>query len=243
MPESLYDDPGLYDLVMGHNPQMVAFYTEQVRRPGLRVLDLGCGTGRFSLPMAAAGGVVTGLDIAPGMLARARQAAEAAGLAIDFRVGDMRNFAFAEPFDVITIAANSLLHMTGPGELRRVFDCARRHLAPGGRLVFDIFVPSIGLLAASDGPRQPLGVFGEISIEEALDYDPIAQVLQSDWYWSRPDAPEFRVTRLAMRQVFPEEVPLLAELAGLKIMARYGDFDASPFRAGSRRQVCVLAAA
>ncbi|WP_423065656.1 class I SAM-dependent methyltransferase [Devosia sp. CN2-171] len=244
--DSLYDDADLYDLVAPRDDEMERFYVEAAGGPGRTVLELACGSGRITAPLARSGAEVTGVDISATMLDRAR--AVLAGSAAELVEADMRELDLGRRFDTVVVAANSLLHLHTREDFVRAFSAVRRHLASGGRLAFDIFVPSPRLLSLRQNERQLLGVFGhpergEVAIEETIAYDPITQVSRADWYWSTAAAPDFRHTQLEMRQVFPQELPLLLELGGLRLEARYGGFDRSPLTPQSRRQVCVAVAA
>lgn len=241
---SLYDDAELYDLVLPPAPEMERFYVDAAGGAGRRVLELACGSGRFLLPLAASGAIVTGGDLSEVMLARARAALAEARLSADLVQLDMRDFALEGQFDTIIVAANSLLHLHDHDDFARAFSAIRRHLAPGGRFVFDVFVPSAQMLSRPAGERQPLGTFthsrlGEVMIEETIAYDAVTQVSSIDWYWSTPENPSFRQTRLELRQIYPQELPLLLSLGGLHLEQRFGDFDRSPLTAHSRHQVCI----
>ncbi|UJW84371.1 class I SAM-dependent methyltransferase [Devosia sp. SL43] len=246
MADDLYDQPELYDLVLPDDPDMEQFYVAAAGGAGRQVLDLACGTGRFTLPLARSGAVVTGGDLSETMLASARQRANAAGLTITFAALDMRDFDLGRRFDAVTIAANSLLHLTETSDILRFLAAVKRHLKPDGQLIFDIFVPSAWLLSRPHGERQHMGEFshpelGVITIEETIAYDPVRQVSRADWYWSRPGHPDFRHTPLTMRQIYPQELPLLLERGGFRLVERFGGFDRSAFDATSMRQVCVCA--
>jgi SAM-dependent methyltransferase len=107
-------------------------------RPGLRLLDIGCGAGREAIGFARAGLEIVGIDIAPAMVARARDCAREAGLAIDFAVGDPLTWAGScQPFDAIYFSPGIYSHI--PGRVRRVRTLAhlRTLLAPGGLIVFE----------------------------------------------------------------------------------------------------------
>ena len=244
MADDLYAWPELYDLVLPADPDMERFYVETAGGSGRQVLDLACGRGRFTLPLARSGADVTGGDLSDSMLAVARQRARDEGLDITLAALDMRDFQLDRRFDVVTIAANSLLHLMETSELLDFLAAVKRHLRPAGRLVFDIFVPSAGLLSLPPGQRQQLGDFvhpdlGVITVEETIEYDPIRQVSKADWYWSRPGHKDFRHTPLTMRQIYPQELPLLLERGGFRLVERFGSFDRSPLGVGSMRQVCV----
>lgn len=212
------------------------------------MLDLACGSGRFTAPLAASGALVVGGDLSETMLTRAQATVAERDVSAEFVQLDMRDFELGRQFDAIVIAANSLMHLHTRADFTRAFSTIRQHLAPGGRLLFDVFVPSMHLLSLPAGQRELLGMFphprlGEVTIEETISYEPISQVMRTDWYWSTAERTDFRHTPLELRQIFPEELPLLVELGGLKLVERFGDFDRSPLTAGSRRQVCVCAAA
>lgn len=244
MADDLYDWPELYDLVLPADPEMEQFYVAAAGGAGRQVLDLACGTGRFTLPLARSGAEVTGGDMSKAMLETARRRAEAEGLAIDLVALDMRDFDLNRRFDAVTIAANSLLHLTETADILNFLACVRRHLVPGGRLVFDIFVPSARMLSLPGDSREKLGNFvhpelGLITVEETIAYDPVRQVSRADWYWSRPGQADFRHTPLSLRQIYPQELPLLLERGGFRLVERFGDFGRGALVADSMRQVVI----
>ena len=153
------------------------------------------------------------------MLHRARAKAAKVGVDIDFRQMDMRDAVLPDhSVGLILIAANSLLHLHDIEDLRRCLQAARRQLAPGGALVFDVFVPSVQILARKPDERHLIGrfandLYGEIRLEETTDYHPTTQVNRGTWFWSTTDRKDFLITPLHLRQLFPQEVPLLLEEA------------------------------
>lgn len=246
--ESLYDDADLYDLVAPPDAAMERFYVDTAGGSSKRVLDLACGSGRFTIPLAASGAQVIGADLSPVMLAQARLALTAKGLAADLVTLDMRDFDLGRQFDAIVIAANSLMHLHTRDDFARAFSTIARHLAPGGILAFDVFVPSARLLSLPPDERQALGTFshshfGPVTIEETIVYDPVAQISHANWYWSKVSERDFRDTILTLRQIYPQELPLLLALGGLKLAHRFGDFDRGPLTPQSFRQVCVAVSA
>jgi SAM-dependent methyltransferase len=248
--DSLYDDSDLYNLVAPADPAMERFYIEAAGGPGREVLELACGTGRITAPLAASGARVIGGDLSATMLAHARTALARSGLDVELLQIDMRDFELRDGrrLDAVVIAANSLLHLQTASDFERAFTSIRRHLVPGGRFCFDIFVPSTVLLARNPDQRDLLGrfahpVLGEVTIMETIAYDPVTQVSQVTWYWSTLERGEFRQSSLEMRQIFPQELPLLLGSGGFELIERFGDFDRSPLTRASRRQVCIAVAA
>ena len=190
----LYDDADLYDLVSPPDIEMERFYVEAVGGHGRKVLDLACGSGRFTIPLAKSGAQVTGGDLSENMLKKARERAIASGVEVQLAKLDMRDFELDTLFDSVVIAANSLLHIHTAEDFARAFGTIRRHLAPGGVLAFDIFVPNARMLSLPVTERQLVGNFvhpelGEISVQETISYNPVTQVSRADWYWSTATQP------------------------------------------------------
>jgi len=245
---SLYDEPALYDRVVAPPAASLGFYLDEARRGGGDVLELACGTGRLTIPIARAlapeGRRVTALDLAPAMLDAAQRKAADATVDIELVVGDMRRFKLDRRFDTIFVAFNSLLHLTTNDELRHCFACVREHLAPDGAFVFDIFNPSIKLLARAPEERSTVArvadeELGEIHLETTIDYDAATQVNHGAWHFSAPGRPDFLTVPLHLRSIFPQELPVLLAANGFELEARYGDFGRNAFTSESARQVCV----
>jgi len=122
----------------------------------------------------------------------------------------------------------------------------RRHLAPDGVFAFDVFNPDVRLLARARGERAfvmsaPSERYGELTVEATNDYDAAAQVNRATWYISTPSQPDRWVAPLHLRSIFPQELPLLLEGSGFRLLSRAGDLQGSPFTSASARQVCVCA--
>ncbi len=105
--------------------------------PG-KVLDLACGTGNITIPLAKKGYQVTALDISNPMLTIARNKAVKDNLQIEFIEGDMRNFSLSESFDVVLCCCDSINYLTSAEDLIRVLNQAYKHTRPGGLLLFDL---------------------------------------------------------------------------------------------------------
>jgi SAM-dependent methyltransferase len=245
-----YDQPDLYDVLAGDaQADELDFYLTEARRRGGEVLELGCGTGRLAIPLARKGHTVTGLDLSSAMLAHASKKAAAANVVVKLVCGDIRAFDVeSRRFGLIFIALNSLLHLHSAEDIVACFRGAARHLAPGGAFIVDVFNPSLAMLSRKKEERYPVGTgvhpaLGEITVQETCDYDAASQVNRLTWYWSARGKPDFLVHPLNLRSIFPQEMPLLIETGGLRLAARYGDFDKSAFVSESRHQICVCEAA
>jgi hypothetical protein len=161
--------------------------------------------------------------------------------------GDMRDFELGRQFALIFIGANSLLHLHRVDELMSCFAAIRRHLLPGGVFAFDVYKPSVALLARPRGTRYVVRrgqhpAHGEVVLEETVDYDAATQVNRIVWYFSSAAEKDLVVVPLALRCIFPQELPLLLDSGGFDLEARYGDFDGAPFTSASQHQVCICRA-
>jgi SAM-dependent methyltransferase len=242
-PLAYYEHPEMYDRVSRATPLMAAFYRDVIREQGGPVLELACGTGRLTIPFALDGVDITGMDLAPAMLRVAREKAAAAGARVGFVAGDMRRFRLSRRFGVIFIPFNSLLHLQTAAEIRECFGRVREHLVPGGVFAFDVFNPHVAKLAREPGVRFTEGTIedslGTLVLESSPAYDAGAQVNRSTRYISSPEQKDILVVPLHLRCIFPQELPLLLELAGLRLDERYGDFERSAFEGSSNLQVVI----
>jgi SAM-dependent methyltransferase len=125
-----------YEAECGVIREMIGRYA---RAPVSRILDLGCGTGGHALRLADLGYLVTGVDRAPFMLQRARAKAKThrADTGICFEQGDITDFRSVDGFDAVLMLFAVIGYQVGDDALRAALDTARRHLQPGGLLIFD----------------------------------------------------------------------------------------------------------
>jgi SAM-dependent methyltransferase len=135
----------------------IAFYVDQARSAAGPVLEVGCGTGRILVPSAEAGATMVGLDPSPAMLARCRDKVAALEPAARRRIalveGDARDFDLGRTFALVTMPFRVFQHLLTPADQRAALRRCRFHLGQNGRLVLDLFNPSIPFLAEPAGDR------------------------------------------------------------------------------------------
>ncbi len=248
--EAFYSHAKLYDLMFPGGGPAVDFYRAEAGRTGGQILELGCGTGHKLIPIASDGRSCVGLDLSSDMLAEARRKADECGVAVEWVQGDMTAFDLGRTFDFVFITANSLLHLHEADDLVSCFRSVRRHLAPGARFVFDVFNPSVRMLAEADGlrrTRESLSFIdpdrGQVRVEVAETYDALAQVTRGTWHLSTAAEPDVVVAPLEIRSIFPQELPLLISLSGLRLVERFGDWSGAPFDGEAPLQLCVCESA
>jgi SAM-dependent methyltransferase len=242
---ALYDVPKLYDLAFGPGP-CEPFYREEARRAAGPVLELACGTGRLTIPIARDAHEIVGLDASSAMLEAAQSKAKQAGVrGATFVRADMRSFARGDKFALVIVSCNSLADLTTNGDLKACFSRIREHLRPGATLAFDIVNPDVMSLARPPSRVVCLDtVLGcrEISVRETASYDPVTQVRTANWRVRHGEQHAQPLAPHRQRLIFPQELLLLLEAAGLKLLARYGDFDRGTFSGESLNQICLCSA-
>ncbi len=220
---SAYDNIArLYDPWSRSVVEDVAFYVEEAVRSGGPVLELGVGTGRIAVPIAAVGISVVGVDTSAGMLEVARERAELAAVDVDLHQGDMREPPIEGKFPLVIVPFRSMLHMETNDDRRAALRAVAKHLAPGGRLVFDVFTPGADDIADTHGrwlEREP-------GIWERADWNEETRTLILRVRGGENES-EMSLAWLAV----PEWKELLRE-EGFAVDAVYGWFDRSPWRGG-----------
>ncbi|MBL9024568.1 MAG: class I SAM-dependent methyltransferase [Myxococcales bacterium] len=232
-----YEDPAYYQKTYADRTEDVRFYVRAAKRFGGPVLEYGCGNGRITLAMAQEGVEVVGIDISPAMLAdlRARLADEADTVRdrVTIKRGDMRAFRARRRFPLVICPFNAFLHLYTRQDVERFLDRVREHLAPGGRLIFDVTMPDASELARPPARlfRTPPFVYpemGRVRYGERFDYDPLRQILFVNMEFEPASGADPFVTPLAHRQFFPQELEALLHYNGFVIDKLVGDFFGAP---------------
>ncbi len=234
----------------------VEFYVELALLSGGPVLEIGCGTGRVSLPIAAAGIDVVGVDFSPAMLVKAEEKAAAThglGGAFEFAQGDMRSLALGRSFPLVIIPARTLCLALTPGEQIESLRRAASHMAPGGLLAFNMFVPDPDVIADTSDDRYLMGetinpATGRRCVLSAIDrFDPVAQTNHATQIVEELDDAGQVVRTVDLdvntRHIYPSEVHVMLEEAGLVADQVFGDFNGGLLTEYSEEMVWVVRSA
>ncbi|GAA0461538.1 class I SAM-dependent methyltransferase [Streptomyces stramineus] len=201
-------------------------------RPGARVLDLGCGPGVFTVPLARRGFDVTGVDRSPAMLERARKRSADAGVTARYVQADMREYGQPGAFDVVLNMFTSFGYFEDPADNARVLRTMHSCLAPGGTLVLDLAGKE--LLARKVVPPKVVQRGDDLLVQTDTVLDDWAR-LRSDWVLVRGD----RVTRASLVWFMYSAVELrqMAEEAGFAGVEFSGGFDGRPYDQDAERLI------
>lgn len=248
-----YADALLYDHEYRRRRADVSFYRDLARTrlgAGGRILELGCGSGRVTLPLARDGHTVVGLDASAPMLAQleARRARAPRAVAARIRTvtGDLRDFTVGGRFDLILAPFNVVEHLYTRVELAAFLDRVRAHLAPDGALAFDVQLPDLAWLVRAPDRRWARTRFRHPRTGERVeystnhDYDPVSQIALIRIFYAPIDRPgPTTVVQLSQRKYFPAELEALLAASGWMMRARYGDFHGEPLSGAAMSQVLV----
>jgi ubiquinone/menaquinone biosynthesis C-methylase UbiE len=214
-----------YDAWSAHMTEDIPFYVGLAREADGPVVELAVGNGRVAIPVARAiGRPVLGIDISPGMLAQARERADAAGVELELREGDMSDLALDEPAALIYCPFRALLHVRGWADRRRTFERVAASLRPGGRFAWNAFAFDHRIATALDGQH---------------DNEPVPHSLHYTVGDNRVDIVLDGGGRSSLWWATKNEWLGLLDVAGLELEALYGGFEGEPFDDESREYVFV----
>jgi SAM-dependent methyltransferase len=213
----------------------VPFYVELAREADGPVVELAVGSGRVAVPVAQAiGRRVIGVDRSPGMLAKAREAAAAAGVDLELREGDMRDFSLAESAALIYCPYRSLLHLPTWADRRQVFERVAAALRPGGRFAWNAFIFDPHIAVRMDGVARPH--LDSETLWEYVAHHPEDNRIDITAYIGEPG---LEPRNLRLWWLTRSEWEGLIDVADLEVEALYGWFDKRPFDDESREFVWV----
>ncbi len=240
-----FRDPLTYDLEDAGYDEDRSFIEQWARPLGGPLLDLACGTGRMAIPLAAQGDQVTGVDIVPEMIARARQKAAERSVSIEWVVADARTFQLRKQFSGIYMLANAFQFFLTRSDQEAMLARVREHLPPEGCFLFETRNPSPRNLLEvrhPEGQKFTTPDGRQLVVTEQQYYDPITQIQHctNPHLWLYPDGRRVeRVHHVALRYVFPQEMEALLYYNGLQIRSCYGNWQGDALTATSPAMIYV----
>ena len=197
-----------------------------------RALELGIGTGRIAVPLTERGVPVAGIDLSAAMVAQLRSKPGAEG--IEAVIGDFATTTLEGAFSVAYLVFNTISNLTTQAQQVACFRNAARHLAPGGTFVIEVGIPELQRLPAGETVRPFLVGDTRLGFDE---YDVANQGLISHHFETVEGC--LRRRSIPFRYTWPAELDLMAELAGMRLRDRWGDWGREPFTSDSRKHVSV----
>ncbi len=245
-----YTDGALYDHLYRRRRSDVRWYEKLAAAHGGPVLELGCGTGRITLPIARAGVEIVGVDLSRAMLDRAarqlRRLPAAARKRVRIEHGDLRTVRLGRRFPLVIAPFNALQHLYDRADWEAALATVRAHLAPAGKFVFDVLLPEPIVQA-----RAPLRRFSKTKLKhpetkrpfqytEAFVHERQRQLLFIyEFLDDETDPKQNLVVPVAHRQIYPLELEAILHYNGFAIAERHGGFEGQPVSEANESQVVV----
>ncbi len=207
------------------------------------ILELCCGTGRLTIPIAKDGYNISGVDYTPTMLEQAKVKASEAGLDVEFIEADIRTLDLKEKYDLIFIPFNSIHHLYKNEDLFRAFNVVKKHLKEGGLFLLDCINPNIQSLVEDEKEQKEIAEYTtkdgrEVMIKQTLRYENKTQIIRIEWhYFINGDFDS--IQNLDMRLFFPQELNSYLKCNGFNIIHKFGGFEEEAFNDNSGKQIFV----
>jgi len=231
------------DVAVRYDQSSVSMFDADVLGPTVEVLaelagdgaalELAIGTGRVALPLVARGVPVSGIDLSTAMVEqlRAKDGAER----IEVTIGDMATTRVGGSFRLVYLVFNTIGNLTTQDQQVACFANAAAHLEPGGHFVIEVGVPDLRRLPPGEDARVFSHAPGYVGYDRYTDL--VAQQATSHHFVA--DGSGGREFKTPFRYVWPSELDLMAQLAGMARRDRWAGWDRSPFTGESTSHVSV----
>lgn len=249
MPNDPYDDPRLYDLEYRDQKDDIEYYVRLAKANGGPILELGCGNGRITVPMAKAGVRVDGVDTSGPMLDalrdRLRGTRRSARKLVRAYQMDFRNLKLDQTYPLVILPFNALHHCPTHRDVLALFAGVRRAMAPGGLFVLDCYLPDPILYQRNPEDTYEHCTFidprkgGRLESWERSWYDALNQIHHVIYAYQRKGEPVEEV-KLDLRVFYPQELVALLDLSGLRVLQAWSDFQGGRLTAASLKAVLHL---
>jgi SAM-dependent methyltransferase len=193
-----------------------------------RILELCCGTGRLTIPIAKDGYDISGVDYTSSMLEKAKAKASERGLEVEFIEADIRTLDLPEKYDLIFIPFNSIHHLYKNEDLFKAFSVVKNHLQEGGLFLLDCFNPNIQFIVEGEKEQKEIAEYTtndgrKVLIKQIMRYENKTQINRIEWHYFINDAFN-SIQNLDMRLFFPQELDSYLEWNGFRIIHKFGSF-------------------
>jgi SAM-dependent methyltransferase len=199
-----------------------------------RALELGIGTGRIAIPLAASGVRVEGIESSPAMLEHLRD--KAGGEGIPVTLGNFADVDVEGEYDLVFVTFNTLYMLEHQEQQVRCFEGVARHLRPGGAFVVEGFVPDLARYTNGQYVSAPRIGLGAVMLDVS-HLDPVRQLITAEHVYLANDY--VRLYPVRLRYVWPSEMDLMARCAGLRLRERWSGWGHEPFTDQSPSQIAV----
>jgi ubiquinone/menaquinone biosynthesis C-methylase UbiE len=242
-----YKDADTYDLLNDLNEVEWKFYYNYAEKIGGPILDVACGTGRFTIPFAEHGFDITGVDLTQEMLEKAKKKAKNLGVDANFIHADARNFNLGRKFSFVFTTGNSFQHFLDRESVDGLLRTIYNHLDENGLFVFETRNPVLTKLAEDPTIEKDVGswvdeegYFCNSTYRRSYDHkNQLEYYVFTDRRWKEESDISETTQPFVLRYFFPQELESVLYYNGFILEEMYGNFNQSTFQADSPLMVCV----
>jgi 2-polyprenyl-3-methyl-5-hydroxy-6-metoxy-1,4-benzoquinol methylase len=207
------------------------------------ILELCCGSGRLTIPLAKDGINITGVDNSTSMLEQAKIKANHEKVTIQWVEADIRNMDLNQQYDVIFIPFNSIHHLYKNQDLLDTLKVVQKHLKKNGLFILDCYNPNIQYITEAEKGKNKIAEYStsdnrKVKIEQTMHYESNTQINRIEWHYFINDT-FHSIQNLDMRMYFPQELDAYLEWSGFTIEHKFGDFEENAFTNQSEKQIFV----
>jgi SAM-dependent methyltransferase len=195
-------------------------------------LELGVGTGRIALPLTRRGVSVHGIELSPAMAAQLQ--AQPGATEVGVTIGDYATAKVGRTFRLAYLLRNTITNLTSQDEQIEAFRNVAAHLEPGGRFVIENYIPALQRLPPGETTHVFTASADHVGFEE---YNVAEQIALSHHYWVIDG--QLKTFSSPHRYVWPSELDLMAQLAGMTLRERWSDWRRAPFTSDSENHISV----
>ncbi|MFX1478250.1 MAG: class I SAM-dependent DNA methyltransferase [Promethearchaeota archaeon] len=223
--------------------ESIPFYVKQAKIYGSPILELACGTGRLTIPIAQEKLSIVGLDFSVKMLDQAKRNSERQNIEIKWMEGDMTNFNLGTRFSLIIMPAAALNWVLDNTNIESCLSCVKKHLRRNGKFIFDVFNPNLEILQRDPSLKYQVYEYpnphgeGVVKVSENTIYDKATQINYINTYHQIVDKEILK--KLKLRMLFPQELDALLYYNDFIIDNKYGTFDEKSFNSDSNWQIVI----
>jgi SAM-dependent methyltransferase len=223
----------VYDLWFSSYEEAAIDLLAQLARGG-RALELGIGTGRVAIPLAARGVEVHGIDGSEAMVSRLR--ARPGGEKISVTMGNFAHVNVDGKFSLVFTVFNTFFALLAQEEQVRCFSNVAKHLEPGGAFVLEVFVPDMTHFDQGQSVRATAVTTDRVSLKVS-QLDKVNQRMKSQHIVFADG--EIKLFPVEVRYAWPSELDLMARITGLRLRHRWSGWNREEFTSTSEKHISV----
>jgi cyclopropane fatty-acyl-phospholipid synthase-like methyltransferase len=198
-----------------------------------QVLELCCGSGRLTIPLAKMGLKITGVDNSKSMLKNAKMKLKNENLEVTLIEADIRIFDTTNEYDLIFIPFNSIHHLYENKDFFDTLEVVKKHLKDEGIFIFDCYNPNIQYITEAEKVKTKIADYSTIDgrnvrIEQTMKYESSTQINRIEWHYFINNT-FHSIQNLDMRMYFPQELDTYLQLSGFELMYKFGNFNEKKF--------------